>query len=237
MFAQVSSDRSLFASPLRWGITLQRYETSIEPTAPAPCGNYLDRAGADLLAREAVAKAGFRVRDYLRLVARHPFDFAGLYGRHVVNGLDLRDGEVYLTGPSRLRNGRAAFNFAMLFLAAWLALLHGRRAGSGAPGGAAAPRALPGRHGADLALLSLAAVGLPVAAIVPGATETRFFLPLHLLAYCTIAFRWDAQALRHSLLRRPVTVPLVFGAALVVFLAITLGTMASVHQACLDLVG
>jgi len=34
---------------------------------------------------------------------------------------------------------------------------------------------------------------IPVAAIIPSALETRFFLPLHLTLYLFIAFRTDLQ--------------------------------------------
>ena len=42
----------------------------------------------------------------------------------------------------------------------------------------------------------LAVIVLPVFAILPGAIETRFFLPLHVMAYCAIAFGVSKQCAR-----------------------------------------
>ena len=69
---------------------------------------------------------------------------------------------------------------------------------------------------------------LPVAAIVPGAIETRFFLPLHLLAYCVIAFCFDVDALRQMARRYAVPLGVIAVASAGTFFAITTSTMASI---------
>jgi hypothetical protein len=76
--------------------------------------------------------------------------------------------------------------------------------------------------------LVLIALLLPVAAIVPGAVETRFFLPLHLLAYGVIAFRFDPLVQQESIRRHGLTQVATIVAAAAVFFAVSLETMANV---------
>jgi hypothetical protein len=55
----------------------------------------------------------------LQVVAQHPLHFLGLYTRHAINGLDVRDGILYTLEASPLRTGLAWFNFTVLALACW----------------------------------------------------------------------------------------------------------------------
>ena len=238
VYSQVSHSKSLFASQLLWGITVQRYETSIAAPAPAPCINYLDKAGTDLLDRSRIDPVHFGVADYIGLVTRHPFDFLGIYGRHVLNGLDLRDGEVYVDEPGHVRNGASALSFLVMFMAAWLLLMRQRLDPARAQDttSCAALRSAPApQHALRAAPFWLFVVLLPVLAIVPGAMETRFFLPLHLLAFGTIAFRWDWSDLNESVRRRSALIAGAFVATGAVYFAVTLTTMSGVSQACMDL--
>ena len=219
----VIDDKSLFAAHLVWGMTLQRYETTVNPAAGSAQVYYFDRAGANLFDREARLGNLFSVPHYFEVVARNPLEFLGIYTRHVINGLDVRDGLVYTVKPSPARNRTAFLNFAVLALAAWVVLSVAQRAGDPAsPGFRAAPVFWP---------ISLAMLLLPVAAIVPGAIETRFFLPLHLLAYCTIAMHFDRGRLsRHFRLHWPLLLlALLLTAG--VFFAVSYTTMANMQYA------
>lgn len=88
-----NTDKSLFALQLMWGITIQRYETTIDPTSPSASRYFMDKAGEKIFISENLENGKVTVANYISLVARHPLDFLGIYGRHLVNGLDLRDGE------------------------------------------------------------------------------------------------------------------------------------------------
>jgi hypothetical protein len=219
----VVEERSLFASQLVWGITLQRYETTIATDAAAPTVYYLDPAGERLF--KAAMNGGdlFSVRYYVRTVLTRPLDFAAIYSRHLINGLDARDGIIYTRKPSPARNRTALLNFALLTLAFWVACswrLRDPRASL--PGFAPASRAWP------WGLLALLA---PVALILPGAVESRFFLPLHLLAYGVIAFQFDRRELWGGFRRHAVWV--IAGTMLLagLFFAVTLSTMAQIQYA------
>ena len=210
-------NHSLFASQLVWGMTLQRYETTIRTDAPAPTVFYLDPDGEQLFNEVAGRGDLFSLRYYLTVVAQHPVHFLSLFTRHFVNGLDVRDGNVYTRKPSPLRTRTALLNFAVLALACWVALSMRDRSIQAPPDVKPAP---PAWRWSLLILL------LPVLAILPGAVETRFFLPLHLLAYCVIAFYFNAARLRLSLKKHGATIILVVGIAAGVFFAVSSSTMA-----------
>ena len=215
--------KSLFATQLVWGMTLQRYETTLSRDTPGPQVYYFDPAGARLFKETAAGGDLFSLPYYMKVVAQHPLEFVALYARHVVNGLDVRDGLVYTLKPSPLRSRTALFNFLVLALA--VAVVASVRRRKTAPTGTSW-RAVPRSWPVPLALLLL-----PVIAIVPGAIETRFFLPLHLLAYCVIAFHFDAAALRSCVKQHTTVMVLILGVTGALFFAVSLSTMAQIQYA------
>ena len=197
-------ENSLFVAQLLAGMTVQRYET-------APPGGglaYLDPAGirvvesvrgrvpvytfTEYLDGTADPKHTVTLGDYLGLVLEFPLEFVGIYTRHVVSGLDVRDGEVYVAGSTADRQFRSVMNFLVLAAAALTLATRRVRALSRS----AEPPARYWQIGAIILLL-------PVAAIVPGAIETRFFLPLHLLAYCVLAFHASPREVICEVRARP----------------------------------
>jgi hypothetical protein len=188
---------SLFGAQLTYGIKVQRYETAIDPVGPIP---YLDPAGQRLLSSVGLDKVVFAPRDYLVFAARYPLDFAGILARHAINGLDLRDGDVYLVDSMNPRWLQSTVNFLVLFLAGWIVLIRARstRGARGLSLGEAADDPQRGRAARADRFLWLAVLLMPVVAILPGMIETRFFLPLHLLAYYTIALGISWAELRGS---------------------------------------
>ena len=208
--------KSLFVSQLLWGLSYQRYETTIDRSVPGPEVYYPDRAGQRLRNSVRTDDESFTVADYLGLVARHPLDFAGIYGRHFVNGLDVRDGEAYTTRQSTSRDGLAFFNFLVVFLGASMmltaAFMH-------------PPADSASRERWFWAIVAL----LPVVMIVPGAIETRFFLALHLAFYSVIAFSGDAAGIFATFRRHWLVITLVFGMTAGMFFSVTLAAMADVE--------
>ncbi len=220
----IVNKQGLFASQMVWGMTLQRYETTLNAQAPGPSVYYFDPAGARLFDEAARRGNLFDLPHYLKVVATHPLDFLALYARHVINGLDVRDGLVYIVKPSPLRNRTAQVNFLVLAIAICVTLSIRTRRGAGA-GFRPVPAGWP---------FSLAVLLLPVAAIVPGAVETRFFLPLHLLAYCVIAMHFEASTLwrEFKLHRWSLLVAGVVAAG--IFFAVSLNTMAHMQYSWPD---
>ena len=213
------NNKGLFASQLAWGMTVQRYETTLYAEALSSQALYFDPAGAKLFRETMDGGDLFSLSYYLDVVARHPLDFLALYTRHVVNGLDVRDGLVYTHQPSPQRNRMALFNFLVLALAVWVTLsIRSRAVHAGGRGFRAMPDSWP---------ISLALLILPVAAIVPGAIETRFFLPVHTLAYCVIAFHFEAQLLRRHFALHGRILLLALALAAGAYFAMTFNTMAN----------
>lgn len=215
----VVNKRSLFASQMVWGMTLQRYETTLNGSSSAVY--YTDPAGEQLFHEVAGNGDLFSLPYYLKVMAQHPLEFIALYTRHLVNGLDVRDGLVYTHKPSPLRTRTALLNFMVLALAAAVAtsLVHAKGAAAGS-GFQAVPVSWP---------MALAVLLLPVAAIVPGAIETRFFLPVHLLAYTMIALHFDATRMARSFTAhgRAIVATLLVGAG--IFFAVSFNTMANLQ--------
>ena len=217
----VINSKSLFAIQLAWGMTLQRYETAVTGEALGAQLYYFDPAGARLFDHVAGGGDLFSIPYYLKVVAQHPLHFLGLYTRHIINGLDVRDGLVYTHKLSPRRNSTALLNFLVLALAVWvLVTIRPRIAQPAGTDRWPVPASWP---------MALAVLVLPVAAIVPGAVETRFFLPVHLLAYCVLAMHFDAAQLKQNFRQhgRAVLLLLLVGAA--VFFAVTFSTMANLR--------
>ena len=223
----IVENRSIFANQLVWGLTLQRYESTLAPEARQGANFYLDPAGERLFKAMAAEGNLFSMRHYASSVLANPLSFAALYGRHVVSGLDVRDGVVYTRKPSPARHRTAAFNFIVLLLSTWVLAAAGASRGAWQDAGFHAPS--PAWPFALLLLL------LPVAAVVPGAIETRFFVPLHLLAYASLACWFDAGALLRFLGRRWLAVGFVSLLLAATFFSVSLATMSRFQQTWPDL--
>ena len=209
----VTGGRSLFAQQLLWGMAVQRYETTLDPSAQLPAVVYPDSAGERLLGTLHIGK-DFTVADYLQLLVSHPVEFLGIYGRHVVNGLDVRDGDVYSKRLASTRDGRALCNLLVVFLGLSIMLA------------GAFTHSLVERTN-RLAWFWMLVILLPTLAIIPGAIETRFFLSLHLALYSAIAFSADWHRMAANFKRNYLAVLIAFGITAGIFFAVSLSTMAT----------
>ncbi|WP_238601278.1 hypothetical protein [Xanthomonas arboricola] len=167
---------SLFARQLTWGMVVDRYETYIDPgTGKATPTFYANTRGAAVLEKNGGFTANQSFPRILAMMADHPITFVEIYLRHIASALDVRDGEVYTRQPSAEKNPRSLL---FLVIVTFGITQLGRAIFSTASQQPVSARVL-------YALTLLA----PCVAIIPGAIETRFFLPLHCLAYCALAFQ------------------------------------------------
>jgi hypothetical protein len=147
------------------GMNLQLVEGFVGPGHP-PLMRYEDPAGVRVLAgeqRHVITGLG----QYVGVVARNPLVMAGLFARHLINGLDERYSTPYI---EHLDTGSHRWMRLTGFLLAFLALLR--------VVWPAARRTLgSSRYRYPVALL------LTCATSVPSAMETRFLLPINLLIY------------------------------------------------------
>jgi hypothetical protein len=212
---------SLLVEQLNWGVSLQKYETSIALGDTSPAVYFIDPAGMKLLDR--ICKDGpiESVTGYLRAVSRYPMEFMGIYGRHFINGLDVRDGRAYVTQSS---STKALASFGCITL--WMVLMLAIRSGA-AIRAQADPPVLPWDW------MWPAALVLPTLVIIPGAMETRFMLPLLLyvmgIASTAGSGAWIASELRSRL---SLYLPLAL-TVYAVFFAVTMSTMANMSRAAL----
>lgn len=150
------------------GLRLQRYETYVG-VGHAPEMYYRDGSGARLLGEQKNHVVSGTAQ-YLGLIASHPITMAGVFVRHIVNGLDQRYTTPYVahldTGSHRWL--RLA-GFLLIFLALVRVLWRTSR-----------KRLAPSRWRYPLAL------SLCCLTSIPSAVETRYFLPLYLLSYVIV---------------------------------------------------
>ncbi|UVL42510.1 hypothetical protein LOY55_10575 [Pseudomonas sp. B21-040] len=175
-------DASLFATQLKWGITIQRYETLLDEKSETVSGiYYFDPAGETFFKKYGMTEITATVPWYLDMVLSEPVEFSKIYLKHFINGIDVRDHEVYTTSPSHEKKLRSAISLSVFFLGLFFLVR-----------GILERTFEPSKPNAEIiARIFWAFVFIiPVAAIIPGAIETRFFLPLQVLCYGAIAFKF-----------------------------------------------
>lgn len=210
--AAAIGDRSLFVQQLNGGLSMQRYETSIAPGVP-PQVVYADPAGRALRAKICEAGSLDSVTDYAAAVAQHPIAFAGLYARHFINMLDVRDAYLYVQEPSSGKTLRGVASITLL-LAMLLAIRSAWRVG-----------AFRGQRANWVYPLAFM---LPTLAQVPGAIETRYAIPLYVLLFAAGTACWSWPLMTAELRSRWAVYLGSAAAALALFFVVTQNTMASV---------
>jgi hypothetical protein len=197
------------------GMRLQRYETFVGSGHP-PRMLYTDPTGKRLLSLQkgqTITSTG----QYLGLVASHPITMAGLFVRHLVNGVDQRYDTPYVshlsTGSNRWLR---ILGFALFFLAlvriAW----------------PAARRQLGHTQWRFAAALALCCV-----TSIPSAVEPRYLLPAFVLSYMLVLSPWPnpvpARPGKHRARRWSTLAALGAGLALYVVIVILVTSAASSH--------
>ncbi|HYC81658.1 MAG TPA: hypothetical protein VEB65_07720 [Solirubrobacterales bacterium] len=193
---------SLASTQLTQGLKLQRLDgwvgddrgTSLEYRDPSTAGIVRDLPGGK------VTGSG----EYAEIALQHPLTIAGVFLRHLVNGLDQRYTTPYvehLDPPATRRLLRVA-GFAIVFLALLRVLWPAARRRLG-----------PARWRYPVALLLITVTSLA------GAMETRFLLPIYLLAaLLALVPGWpNPIGSREAGLRRYRTLALIAAGAIVYF--------------------
>ncbi|MEO8779685.1 MAG: hypothetical protein ABI389_13560 [Rhodanobacter sp.] len=200
---------SLMASQLYWGVTLQRYETSIRHDVPSASLFYRDQAGIAFNSEFPGYLSKHTILNYATTVIAHPLFFFGAYGRHLVNGIDVRDGMVYTDELSKNRTIWSLFCFTLFAFCTFV--LSTRDTKNWAEWGYLAP-------------LLVVVVG-----ILPGAIETRFLMPLYLLLFGAVATRFEWSYFASQLRRHWASIVVGYVGLASIWLAITSSTMAQLR--------
>jgi hypothetical protein len=148
------------------GIRIQLYGTYIGHFY-GPQMNYVDEAGNTLLHQQSNPQIR-SVSQYFGMIVDHPLTFAGIFARHIVNGLDVRYSAPYaehLRTDWWLRIGGFALIFAGLLRVLW-------------------PK---GRRSLGPSLWRYPAAILACCLVIPPtAVETRYMLPVFVLSYMLV---------------------------------------------------
>jgi hypothetical protein len=176
------SESNLMVKQLYWGIVIQRYETLVRRDVPAPSFYYADPAGIKFRAAFPQYFVKSDISAYLAMLVKHPLFFLGLYGRHMLNGIDVRDGMVYTNLLSERESRISLACFSLFAFCTFVLCMRINR------------RWMEWGY--------LAPILATVVSILPGAVETRFFLPLYLIMFGVVAtqFKWKifyGQVSRH----------------------------------------
>ncbi|GAB2952678.1 hypothetical protein GCM10027048_17340 [Hymenobacter coalescens] len=184
--------QSLYLSQLAWGLAIQKYETTIDPTYPDPRIMYVDQVGQRIMDEEQISFVyGLRdLKHYLVAVSRHVPDMVALYARHAFNGMDVKYPTPYLQHVYGSTLPLSLLNYTVLFVAGLL-LVQRRH----------------GRLTLPQWIVLIVLVG-PCILAIPTAMECRFFLPIYLLLYAVLCFQWP-RTWRQDLLRWPVAIAYV----------------------------
>ncbi|WP_311238353.1 MULTISPECIES: hypothetical protein [unclassified Xanthomonas] len=166
---------SLFARQLTWGMVVDRYETFIDSdTQQAIPTFYANDRGAAVLEKNGGFAENQSFTKIFAMMTDNPITFAEIYLRHTASALDARDGEIYTRQPSSEKNVKSLIFLVIVTF------------GITQLGKAILSTSQEPRRTKALYALTLIA---PCIAIVPGAIETRFFLPLYCMSYCALAFQ------------------------------------------------
>lgn len=185
VLAHFVDEENLFVKQLFWGLSTQKYETNIGENYPSAAVVYEDPLFDALPVNLVRDKT---VTGYSKIITRYPQDVAISYFRHFFNGIDIFFPTPYVKNIFVNHTLFSAVNYLIWFLAV-LALFRTELA-----------RVDRVQLAGVLALLA------PVILAIPLTVEVRFFLPVFILAYGTVAFAIDYPALAASVLANKWTV-------------------------------
>jgi len=118
------------------------------------------------------------LKGYFKLLFSRPLDFIGLYGRHLVHGMDLFGGEGYYPYPLRYQYLRTFLGFTVFFMAAFVMAT-----------------AIPVKRGMREFFwhpcVRWCLLFIPALQIIPLTVESRYFYSAHLALFCALAYLFN----------------------------------------------
>jgi hypothetical protein len=200
----VGGGSSLMAAQLLWGVTMQK-AIGIRGADEVHGLYYRDAAGVAIRAAEGGHFVENSLTAYARLVLRHPMAFVGIVTRHIVNGLDVRDGMVYERRRPEDRDWMSFVCATLLFTCGAIGLASRIRMQN---------------------FLSFIPLVLAIAAIAPGAVESRFFMPVYVVLTGMAIVAFDRREFLRFVGAYRWSVTMTYVAWVAIFLATTTSAMA-----------
>lgn len=196
---------SIMLRQLSWGLTMQKYETSISNDYPTNGVQFEDKTGVQILANEQPLVIDNYAK-YFSLVLKYPLDIIAVYTRHFFNGLDIKYPEIYITSVYKDSTIISFINYSLIFLfllylihCAWFNFPRLSKSEKKSYISQCCSTLFLNNQKIWLSIILLASI--PPAIL--GAIEVRFMLPLFILIYGTIIFTIPYQQLWQKICQRP----------------------------------
>ena len=212
-------NRGLFAQQLIWGLSYTRYETYTghdgyepeyyrEPELEDPQINYVNDIGEKLQAIEPSddnVKAG-TIGYFVKVCVKHPFDVCAIYWSHFINLITATRGTSYIANFRSIEPLILIILSILLWLIWLLSVIQQKN-----------NRKNNGKNNENAQnWLFWVIPTISVLAILPGAIEQRFGVPLYLLLYSYLCYKADYAGIRAYFKKYKLTI-IIGGAVLFAF--------------------
>lgn len=174
------SDRGLNLFQLREGLRMNLYETSMVEGEPAAF-IYWNRLGLHIINEHGSPQS---IGEYLSFALRYPLEFLGTYMRHLIVLLNPISGGGYIGSRNNMRFIYTVINYSILFIT--FGFLKRKFLDNSFKNTMQQVKTIS--QEGKMALISIVAILLPFAAILPGAVEERFAIPFWLVIYGLICY-------------------------------------------------
>ncbi len=169
---------------LYWGLYYSRYETYVGNYDVYPHAGVIfeDEAGKAIIEKEGIEDLNpFQA---VKLYFKYPFDILGIYGRHILNAMDNRFPELYITDLYQSRLGYMLGNYLIwfAFFAFWTIQ---KRANI------KTFLKLLQRRWQYICLMVISSL-----VMLAGAIEIRFFIPVYCLVYMYVLIHFSKESIQ-----------------------------------------
>lgn len=190
----------LFTSQLYVGMFYDRYETYVGPNDVYPDVpmNFIDRAGLQIISNEKIT--GFdSLGQYIKVILKHPIDYIGVIVRHIMSILYMPWNQGYIYDLNKWKVVFMVLNYTILYFFAICAYRFFKENSY---------RILINRN-----MAYVSATLFPCIAILFGAVEMRFFMPVYSFIYlfiCAGDFKENFFFIKKYLLKNVIFFIIVF---------------------------
>lgn len=183
--------QGLMLSQLGWGLRYQRYDTYVSMLENHPNAQvyFIDPVGSALLDKLGISVFADWL-DFFSFIFKYPFEVAGIYIRHLVNGVLPCWPNLYVVDldSNKIILGVIAYILFFLFIIACFS------------------KAIKNNK----VFNNYIALLVPVLFILPGAVEVRFFIALYIMIIGVLCYNVDWLFMKEYILRNWLKIFIVF---------------------------
>jgi hypothetical protein len=196
---------SLMHFQLQEGLRWQKIEGNVDDEYADIYVRYIDEAGEKIIATEDLNESNFSMGKYIGIIFKYPIDYLTILATHFFNALDQKYPEIYIKRFYRDTTLISLINYTFIFviiLYFWYYPLFIK------------PKVKKQDWKGKLLFCKklflenvncwlLLVMMAPIAVALPGAIETRFFLPVHIFIYAVVTFYISYDKLWIKIKNRP----------------------------------